>query len=168
MPAMASAQTLDLIVRRCNNLHALVADTVGRASRNNLLVIAAVAPVLFPGAVLPLDYPHANPPPSQSGLAALPEFISQRLSGKRSASGRRLQAGERWASREPVRAVHKLVLWAGGLSTAGACPHTAAEPTVPSFGGSISMSTGGSISVSAKGSRWSGWQALGMRLPSRW
>lgn len=64
MPAMASAQTLDLIVRRCNNLHALVADTVGRASRNNLLVIAAVAPVLFPGAVLPLDYPHANPPPA--------------------------------------------------------------------------------------------------------
>ena len=62
MPAMASAQTLDLIVRQCNNLHALVADTVGRASRNNLLVIAAVAPVLFPVAVLPLDYPHANPP----------------------------------------------------------------------------------------------------------
>ena len=25
-------QTLDLIARRCNNLHALVADTVGRAS----------------------------------------------------------------------------------------------------------------------------------------
>ena len=57
-----SPRTLDSIERRCNNLHAPVADTVGRASRNNFPLIPAVAPVLFTSA---------------------------------SASGRRLQAGER-------------------------------------------------------------------------
>ena len=67
-----------------------------------------------------------------------------------SASGRRLQAGERWASRAPVRAVHKLVLWAGGLSTAGERPHPVARHTATNFGGSISMSASGSIPVSAK------------------
>lgn len=45
--------SLDLIARRCNTLPALVADTVGRGSRNNLPVIAAAAPVLRHGAVLP-------------------------------------------------------------------------------------------------------------------
>ena len=41
--------SLDLITRRCNTLRALVADTVGRGSRNNLPVIAAAAPVLQHG-----------------------------------------------------------------------------------------------------------------------
>ena len=36
MRAMASEQTLDSTERRCNNLLALVADTVGRASRQQL------------------------------------------------------------------------------------------------------------------------------------
>jgi hypothetical protein len=45
--------SLDLIARRCNTLPALVADTVGRGCRNNLPVIAAAAPVLHHGAVLP-------------------------------------------------------------------------------------------------------------------
>ena len=44
------------------------------------------------------------------------------------------------------------VLWAGGLSTAGARPQAVDKPTVASFGGSISLSGGGSISVSAKAS----------------
>lgn len=31
-----------------------------------------------------------------------------------------VSVGERWATHEPVRAVHRLDLWTGGLSTAGA------------------------------------------------
>jgi len=63
-------------------------------------------------------------------VAPLHEFVvAKRLLGKRSASGRRLQAGERWASREPAWAVHKLFLWAGGLSTAGACSQVVGKST---------------------------------------
>lgn len=41
--------SLDSITRRCNTSHALVVNTVGRGSRNNLPVIAAAAPVLQHG-----------------------------------------------------------------------------------------------------------------------
>ena len=126
----------------------------GAPADNNLPVIAAVAPVpLNNSAVLPLVCLRAKPPrPSRPGcVAPLHQFVvTKRLFGKRSASGRRLQAGERWASREPARAVHKLVLWAGGLSTAGACSQAVVKSTPNSFDGSISMSKGGSVSVSAK------------------
>ncbi len=44
--AARTGASLDLITRRCNTLHALVANTVGRGGRNNLPVIAAAAPVL--------------------------------------------------------------------------------------------------------------------------
>jgi len=52
----------------------------------------------------------------------------------------------------PEGAVHKLVLWAGGLSTAGACSKAVVKSTLNSFDGSIFMSNGGSVSVSAKAS----------------
>jgi hypothetical protein len=48
-PTCSRPQSLDAIARRCNTLPALVANTVGRGSRNNLPVIAAAAPVLHHG-----------------------------------------------------------------------------------------------------------------------
>lgn len=104
MRAMASAQTLDAIERWCNNLRTLVADTVGRASRQSLCpVIAAVAPVLLNNsAVLPLVRLHANHP-AMPGSAVPLNLLLNGCSASASASGRRLQAGERWASHEPRR-----------------------------------------------------------------
>ena len=51
--------------------------------------------------------------PAGAGQATAP--------GKRSASGRRLQAGERWITEAPAYppVVHALVVWATQLSTAG-------------------------------------------------
>lgn len=84
MPITASVRTLDSIERWCNNLHAPVADTVGRASRNNFPVIPAVAPVLFTGAVLPLVCLHANPPAKLPWLfGGISSVLLQRLFGKR-------------------------------------------------------------------------------------
>ncbi|SCK32147.1 hypothetical protein VAR608DRAFT_2786 [Variovorax sp. HW608] len=61
--------TLDGIARRCNTLRALVVDTVGRGNRNNFPVIAAVAPVLLHGEVLPRQ--DARRPPCR-GLGGTP------------------------------------------------------------------------------------------------
>jgi len=46
IPTRQHRQSVDFGERRCNTLHALVASTVGRGSRNNFPVVAAVAPVL--------------------------------------------------------------------------------------------------------------------------
>lgn len=122
----------------------------GAPADNNLPVVAAVAPVLLNNsAVLPLVRPHANSPAKLPWLSCLNSILNGCLASA-SASGRRLQPGERWASHEPDRAVHRLVLWAGGLSTAGECPQPLAQSTVTLVGGSIRMSGGGSVSVSAK------------------
>jgi len=44
----------------------------------------------------------------------------QRLFGKRSASGSRRRSGSSGQATDPAGAVHRLVLWSGDLSTAGA------------------------------------------------
>ena len=71
----AADQSLDAIARRCNTLPALVANTVGRGSRNNLPVIAAAAPVLHHGEVLPRLRLGAQSPlrrPARSAAQRIP------------------------------------------------------------------------------------------------
>jgi hypothetical protein len=54
----------------------------------------------------------------------------ERLFGKRSASGRRHRSGSGGQATHPAGAVHRLVLWAGGLSTAGECAQAVAGVVV--------------------------------------
>ena len=61
-------------------------------------------------------WPGQTPPGQDRGILV---FSSKRLFGKRSASGRRRAPGSGGQATHPAGAVHRLVLWAGGLSTAG-------------------------------------------------
>jgi hypothetical protein len=61
-------------------------------------------------------------------------FRHEWLFGKRSASGRRHRPGSGGQATNPAGAVHRLVLWAGGLSTAGAHAQAAGGPAWPGAG----------------------------------
>jgi hypothetical protein len=63
-------------------------------------------------------------------------LLCERLFGKRSASGRRHRPGSGGQATNPAGAVHRLVLWAGGLSTAGARPEASGVSawSCPSWG----------------------------------
>jgi hypothetical protein len=111
--AALPATSMDLIVRRCNTLPALVANTVGRGGPNNLPVAAVAAPVLRHRAVLPLlraatrgilqahrrrtrQYPSTSARPHAASLATgggLGGTPSQGLRQSRQASGSDLGAG---------------------------------------------------------------------------
>jgi hypothetical protein len=58
-------------------------------------------------------------------------FIHERLFGKRSASGRRHLPRSGGQATNPAGAVHGLVLWTGGLSTADARPEASGSAASP-------------------------------------
>ena len=94
----------------------------------------------------------ARPEPGHWTRLELHQHLQRRLFGKRSASGRRRQSGSGGQATDLAEAIHRLVLWVGGLSTVGAIStlqrgppfHTGrrrclAATTITAWGGEVHM-----------------------------
>ena len=159
---------LDLIPERCNTVPALVANTVGRGGRNNLPVIAVVAPVLDDSVqfycsrahmaqsdagvwgAAPCSWPHRGreaAPCTQGASTSSPAAYAGLPSTPRGRCVGELQKVDSAALKSRLFIFERLDL----ELTDPSWPNRLVILQSARFGGSVSLSRPGSIPMSVKG-----------------
>jgi len=148
IPTRQHRQSVDFGERRCNTLPTLVASTVGRGSRNNFPVVAAVAPVLLQPPFYPVRTSSSTSTPGSGGTPPGPASVILVTPAAATPPSPPRQPRGSLLARQITSPARPDRLPTLGSSARWACAY---PPTGPDLHGSIRVSKGGSIPVSVKG-----------------